>query len=424
MQAMIPNFFRTYTTPRLLQADNAKLQLCYLLQLAVILVLFALYAIVYHQAHQQRCPVRGVTTFQSFGGFFMPEEALKLVKKYPNVYQSFWSASDVIERSSDGFTVVSHIVVTPNQTQSNCAESPNVPNSICTISEEEYLTKNYTYTKCAKGSQSVSGVQTGECVHNTQDTLKFYDIPWGDPGTTTCEVSGWCPLLPVSPGKPYGNSTDGHVLEYSKNLIVLLKTSSDFPMCGEKYFGLQDPGGSIPQCTYHPVNNPSCPWFTIHDLVLYAGFISYANVASTGQIFRITVHWDCDFDWKETCTPTYSITPVFGRYRQWESFYWENPIYYGQGTRKLVRKFGLKFIIEHDGEGKKTTVWLLMKTLSLGFPYLFIPGFVITLLYNKFFKNITAFKRKKYYQYSESEDCESLITVSPTAMDVGRLKHV
>jgi len=52
----------------------------------------------------------------------MPEEALKLVEKYPNVYQSFWSASDVIERSSDGFTVVSHIVVTPNQTQSNCPE--------------------------------------------------------------------------------------------------------------------------------------------------------------------------------------------------------------------------------------------------------------------------------------------------------------
>lgn len=119
-------------------------------------------------------------------------------------------------------------------------------------------------------------------------------------------------------------------------------------MCGEKYFGLQDPGEGIPQCTYHPVNNPSCPWFTIHDLVLYAGFISYANVASTvsvlkiqkchfiliadsnsreifskGQIFRITVHWDCDFDWKETCTPTYSITPVFGKYRQWESYYWE-----------------------------------------------------------------------------------------------------
>lgn len=52
----------------------------------------------------------------------MPEEALDLVQKYPNVYQSFWSASDVIERSSDGFTVVSHVVVTPNQTQTTCPE--------------------------------------------------------------------------------------------------------------------------------------------------------------------------------------------------------------------------------------------------------------------------------------------------------------
>lgn len=62
-------------------------------------------------------------------------------------------------------------------------------------------------------------------------------------------------------------------------------------MCGEKYFGLQDPGEGIPQCTYHPVNNPSCPWFTIHDLVLYAGFISYANVASTVSFFQNLVNF-------------------------------------------------------------------------------------------------------------------------------------
>lgn len=52
----------------------------------------------------------------------MPEEYLGLAEKYPNVFQKFWSASDVVERSSDGFTVVSHIVVTPNQTQSTCPE--------------------------------------------------------------------------------------------------------------------------------------------------------------------------------------------------------------------------------------------------------------------------------------------------------------
>lgn len=83
------------------------------------------YAIVYHQAHQQRCPVRGVTTFQSFGGFFMPDPLLPLATKYPNIFQSFWSASDVIERSSDGFTVVSHIVVTQNQSQAVCPEVHN-----------------------------------------------------------------------------------------------------------------------------------------------------------------------------------------------------------------------------------------------------------------------------------------------------------
>jgi len=53
-------------------------------------------------------------------------------------------------------------------------------------------------------------------------------------------------------------------------------------------------------------------------------------------------------------------------------YFLREPIYYGPGVRTLVRKFGLKFIIEHQGEGRKTTLWLLMKTFSLGFPYLFI----------------------------------------------------
>ncbi len=41
----------------------------------------------YHQAHQQRCPVRGVTTFQSFGGFYMPVETIELTEKYPTIFQ-------------------------------------------------------------------------------------------------------------------------------------------------------------------------------------------------------------------------------------------------------------------------------------------------------------------------------------------------
>jgi len=79
------------------------------------------------------------------------------------------------------------------------------------------------------------------------------------------------------------NESEGAVLEFSKNLIVLLRTISDFPLCGDRYYGVQqhETNQGKPACTYHPINNPSCPWFTIHDLVLYAGFISYANVAST-----------------------------------------------------------------------------------------------------------------------------------------------
>jgi len=73
----------------------------------------------------------------------------------------------------------------------------------------------------------------------------------------------------------------GSVLEYSKNLMVLLRTTADFPLCGEKYYGIQDEREGKPECTFHPFNDPTCPWFTIHDLVLYAGFISYTNVAST-----------------------------------------------------------------------------------------------------------------------------------------------
>ncbi len=53
---------------------------------------------------------------------------------------------------------------------------------------------------------------------------------------------------------------------------------------------------------------------------------------------------------------------------------------------------------------------------------------MITLLYNKCFKNIGAFKRKKYYQYhdGESDDTKYLIPIAvpPLASHADRLKHV
>jgi len=80
------------------------------------------YAMVYHQTHQQRCPVGGTTTFQSFGGFHMPPEDTQVADQYPHVFKKFWSASEVIDRSTTGFTVLSNIVITPNQTRTTCPE--------------------------------------------------------------------------------------------------------------------------------------------------------------------------------------------------------------------------------------------------------------------------------------------------------------
>lgn len=48
---------------------------------------------------------------------------------------------------------------------------------------------------------------------NSSNLIAFYssyDIEWGQPGYMTCEVEGWCPLLP--PGKSH--------LGYAKNNLI------------------------------------------------------------------------------------------------------------------------------------------------------------------------------------------------------------
>ncbi|RXN15614.1 P2X purinoceptor 4 [Labeo rohita] len=87
--------------------------------------------------------------------------------------EQIWDVADYVISPEDdeSFFLMTNMIITPNQTQSKCAEYPT-QKSVCTSD-----------MNCTKGFKDVqgNGVQTGRCVQYS-DSEK------------TCEVSGWCPV--------------------------------------------------------------------------------------------------------------------------------------------------------------------------------------------------------------------------------------
>jgi hypothetical protein len=101
--------------------------------------------------------------------FVKPEE-------YQN-YNKVWDYLDFVFISSHAIEVMTNIIITANQTQSLCPESPLFSESIC----------DPTNNTCIKGEITLHGVQTGNCVKA--------DFPFPRHGiwyhnVSTCEIGG------------------------------------------------------------------------------------------------------------------------------------------------------------------------------------------------------------------------------------------
>ncbi|ODM99155.1 P2X purinoceptor 4, partial [Orchesella cincta] len=315
--------------------------------LCVINFLFQSLNLDIRKVYQSECPVRGVV-LSKVKGFASTENLTdeELAVENSHLYRRTWDQADIVypeyggEGETGSFTIVTNLIITPNQTLSSCAE------------EFRSSSKCLKDSDCQKGywSPSTHGVYSGKCVHQNG----------------SCEINGWCPIergvLPRKGLKP--------LLEDVQDFTIMLKNTVEFPDCGNQQ-GRNLPhnitASYLKDCMYHKETDPLCPIFRIGDIIKWSGD-EFSRVAVKGGVFRIKILWECDFDFGrsvDTCKPKYDFIRVDDR-EAGVSTGWNfrSANYYSETERTLKKQFALKILINLEGEGRKFNFFQLVVTLG------------------------------------------------------------
>lgn len=219
----------------------------------------------------------------------MHTSILKNFSTYFNGIQVFDPSDYVIPpRESNGFFVMTNMVITPNQTQAICPSDDRSKRNYCRVNGD-----------CTKFATNGDDVKTGVCVNSTiNKTIRV------------CEINGWCPVerdtLPM-PG--LGFSKNVPLLDSAKYFTVLIKNHvhfRKFDVLRKNIFGFLN-RKELRKCKYEKIKSPFCPIFRLGDIVRYCGD-NFTQVAFKGAIYGISINWDCDLDYDlDECVPKYEF---------------------------------------------------------------------------------------------------------------------
>ncbi|KAE8635209.1 hypothetical protein XENTR_v10002545 [Xenopus tropicalis] len=258
------------------------------------------------------------------------------VKGIADAYSRIWDTAEytVPSPGGDSFFVVTNIVKTEDQRQSNCPELPR-QKTICSRDDV-----------CKKGlaDPQSNGIQTGRCI-NFNSTLK------------TCEVSAWCPVESQTTPVPA-------VLESAENFTVLIKNNIHFAAFNFTKKNIL-PKYNV-SCIYDRVKAPLCPIFRLGDILREAGE-NFSQVAVLGGVIGIEINWDCDLDsLRYKCEPHYSFRRLDDKVvdeRLYPGLNFRFARYYktsdGKETRTLIKAYGIRFDIQVYGMGGKFNLFEL-----------------------------------------------------------------
>uniref|UniRef100_UPI00358EB6BF P2X purinoceptor 4-like isoform X2 n=1 Tax=Myxine glutinosa TaxID=7769 RepID=UPI00358EB6BF len=238
-----------------------------------------------------------------------------------------WDPADYVvpPQEMNSFFVMTNFIMTSNQKQGTCPESPD-------------LATCKTKDNCKKGYSSplAHGVQTGRCVSFNR-TLK------------TCEVNAWCGIEKIEA------IPNPALLFAAEDFTVLIKNQVTFPMFNLKRHNIPATVTSVnlSTCIFHPKSSPHCPVFRLGDIVNQTGE-NFQKMAVLGGIIGIQVTWDCNLH-HHSCLPTYSFIQLEGgshsqdvapgynfRFSHW--FMNKENV-----TRMLIKAFGIRFDIMVSG---------------------------------------------------------------------------
>uniref|UniRef100_A0A8C2H350 P2X purinoceptor n=1 Tax=Cyprinus carpio TaxID=7962 RepID=A0A8C2H350_CYPCA len=276
-----------------------------------------------------------------------------------------WDVADyIIPPQEDGsFFVLTNMIITPNQTQSKCAEQTSF-----------YIIK-----------QSIlffSGVRTGRCV-NYNDTIK------------TCEVLSWCPLEKiVEPPNP-------PLLADAENFTVLIKNNIRYPKFNfNKRNILPNINNSyLTQCVFSRKTDPDCPIFRLKDIVEEAEE-DFQTMAVHGGVMGVQIRWDCDLDMPQSwCVPRYTFRRLDnkdpennvapGYNFRFAKYYKDSD---GTETRTLIKGYGIRFDVLVFGQAGKFNIIPTLLNIGAGLALLGLVNVICDWIV------LTLMKRKHHYK--------------------------
>uniref|UniRef100_A0A673GC42 P2X purinoceptor n=1 Tax=Sinocyclocheilus rhinocerous TaxID=307959 RepID=A0A673GC42_9TELE len=245
--------------------------------------------------------------------------------------ERIWDVADyIIPPQEDGsFFVLTNMIITPNQTQSKCAEVSHY------------------------GRHSV---RTGRCV-NYNDTVK------------SCEVLSWCPLEKiVEPPNP-------PLLADAENFTVLIKNNIRYPKFNfNKRNILPNINSSyLTQCVFSRKTDPDCPIFRLKDIVEEAEE-DFQTMAVHGGVMGVQIRWDCDLDMPQSwCVPRYTFRRLDnkdpennvapGYNFRFAKYYKDSD---GTETRTLIKGYGIRFDVLVFGQAGKFNIIPTLLNIGAG----------------------------------------------------------
>ncbi|XP_058239617.1 P2X purinoceptor 5 isoform X2 [Hemibagrus wyckioides] len=244
-----------------------------------------------------------------------------------------WGAEDyVIPSQGDNvFFIVTNYLETPNQRLNSCAESPLVPDGICSHDDD-----------CMKGEyvKAGHGMKMGRCINETG----------------TCEIYGWCPVesnnTPTVPRLGKAENFSVYIRNFVRFPKFDFSKSNVLPSSNHTY---------LKSCYYDKVHHPFCPIFRVGDLVEWTGH-RFQEMAVKGGSIVVGIEWNCDLDKDySNCIPKYSFTRmdtskgsnISGYNFRFARYYKDTE---GNAYRSLFKVYGIRFDILVNGEAGKFSI--------------------------------------------------------------------
>ncbi|XP_074046621.1 P2X purinoceptor 5 isoform X2 [Macrotis lagotis] len=317
-----------YKTEKFVVAKNKKVGLLYrCLQLAVLTYLLGWVFLMKKGYQTVDTSIQSSVITKVKGVAFTNTSELK---------ERLWDVADYVipSQGENVFFVVTNMIVTPNQRQTTCAESPTFPDAIC-----------FQDSDCPRGEAVINGngVKTGTCLME------------GSNRSGTCEIFAWCPVEKKIKFKKalLGQAEDFTV--YIKNTICFPRfnfSRSNVPHTTDKNF--------LKFCRFNP-QNLYCPIFRLGNLVNYTGN-DFQEMALEGGVIGIQIQWDCDLDKPPSaCQPQYSFSRLDNKFAEKyvsSGYNFRYAKYYqdanGVEFRTLMKVYGIRFDVLVNG---KVGVW-------------------------------------------------------------------